>query len=457
MAAITKLATMFNPVGAIVQLVLTAWNIYTFLRDQLARIMEVVQTVTTAIGDIARGVLDNAKTAVEAVLGRLLPLAIDLLARVLGLGDVAERVREIIEEIRAMVNRAIDALLQRIAAAFRGGGTTAAAGPAGPAAAGEQDAAAGPVVLAQEALRQRLTGHEDTDEVRAILTGIRREQSATGLSGLELRGPDDAGRYEAWAAASPWQLLGFFDQEDDKKGESTQKPTYLRVTLHVMDASAAYAGSRGSTPVQPPRRIPTTEATRAATEALGSTLDPIGGKPPRGNSRLMRSGGVVEAPQPGSSRLELLAFNTGRHSDIAKPKPETSNETHAEYQFHAYLTRNPSIAASVTQIDATMTYSPCPRCSQTLSQFPALTPQADGRRFLHWKDPYRRPGNATTTESLRATAGWAITKDSIPPTAPDEGKHELSAAHWAPIIEAAHATHPLPGQPVGAKPKRTRR
>ena len=124
-SAITKLASLFNPVGAIVQLVLTAWNVYTFLRDQLARIAEVVQTVTTAIGDIARGILDNAMAAVEGVLARLLPLAIDFLARLIGLGNVGEKVREIIEKVQAMVDRGIDTRLQRIAAAFRGGGTAA--------------------------------------------------------------------------------------------------------------------------------------------------------------------------------------------------------------------------------------------------------------------------------------------------------------------------------------------
>lgn len=130
-SAITKLASLFSPVGAIVQLVLTAWNVYTFLRDQLARIAEVVQTVTTAIGDIARGILDNAMAAVEGVLARLLPLAIDFLARLIGLGNVGAKVREIIEKVQAMVDRGIDTMLQRIAAAFRGGGTAAGGADSG--------------------------------------------------------------------------------------------------------------------------------------------------------------------------------------------------------------------------------------------------------------------------------------------------------------------------------------
>ncbi|WP_232280738.1 eCIS core domain-containing protein [Chloroflexus aggregans] len=122
MAAITRLATMFNPVGAIVNLILAAYNFFTFLRDQLARIIEVVQTVVNAIGDIARGIIQPAAQRVEETLARLLPLAIDLLARLLGLGNVGHKVREIIERVRGVVDRALDRLIDRVRNMFRGGG-----------------------------------------------------------------------------------------------------------------------------------------------------------------------------------------------------------------------------------------------------------------------------------------------------------------------------------------------
>ncbi|OAN38273.1 hypothetical protein A6A03_05125 [Chloroflexus islandicus] len=122
MAAITRLATMFNPVGAIVNLILAAYNLFTFLRDQLARIIEVVQTVVNAIGDIARGIIQPAAQRVEETLARLLPLAIDLLARLLGLGNVGAKVREIIERVRGVVDRALDRLIDRVRNMFRGGG-----------------------------------------------------------------------------------------------------------------------------------------------------------------------------------------------------------------------------------------------------------------------------------------------------------------------------------------------
>lgn len=121
MSAITKLASLLNPVGAIVQLVIAAWNMYTFLRDQLARLVELVRTVVDTIGDIARGILDNSIKAVEGVLGRLLPLAIDLLARLIGLGNVGGKVRELLEKVRGAVDKAIDKLIAKVVGLFKGG------------------------------------------------------------------------------------------------------------------------------------------------------------------------------------------------------------------------------------------------------------------------------------------------------------------------------------------------
>jgi phage-related protein len=132
LAAIKKIPALFGPVGAIVQLVMTAWNLYEFLRDQLARIGALVQTVVDSIGDIARGMLTGAVAKVEGVLGNLVPIALDLLARLLGLGNVGEDVRKVIEKVQAFIDKAIDGLITRVIGLFtgKGRGGTAAGEPA---------------------------------------------------------------------------------------------------------------------------------------------------------------------------------------------------------------------------------------------------------------------------------------------------------------------------------------
>ncbi|MCB9124193.1 MAG: hypothetical protein H6643_06710 [Caldilineaceae bacterium] len=126
LAAIQWLAS-FNPIGGIVKIVMTVYNFFMFLRDQLQRIFALAQTVIGALSDIARGNLAPAIQAVEGVLAGLLPVVIDLLARILGLGNVGGRVREIIQSIQRTLWGAIDRLLDRVLASFRGGGGAGAA------------------------------------------------------------------------------------------------------------------------------------------------------------------------------------------------------------------------------------------------------------------------------------------------------------------------------------------
>lgn len=160
-AAITKLATMFNPVGAIVQLVLTAWNIYTFLRDNLQRMIQIVQSIVEGISNIVNGVIAPAATRIEETLANLLPIAISFLANLLGIGGIANRVRQIIDSVRDRIENAIVTFIQRIASRFtgrgRGAGATPAETPTEPATTSTTDSQIGervPIPVAGQPARQ---------------------------------------------------------------------------------------------------------------------------------------------------------------------------------------------------------------------------------------------------------------------------------------------------------------
>lgn len=121
-AGVLWLAGLFNPVGALVKVVMTVWNIYTFLRDQLARIIEVVKTIVGALDKIVHGVIEEAGKKVESVLGNLLPVAIDLIAKLLGISGVTAKVRAIIKKVRKKIADAADKVLKKVAAKFSGKG-----------------------------------------------------------------------------------------------------------------------------------------------------------------------------------------------------------------------------------------------------------------------------------------------------------------------------------------------
>jgi hypothetical protein len=84
-----------------------------------------------AISNIAHGVREPGKLAVENVLGNLVPVVIDLLMSLLGVTGVAARVREIIHDLRQSIADAVDAMLQRVLQTLGLGGQGAAVATAG--------------------------------------------------------------------------------------------------------------------------------------------------------------------------------------------------------------------------------------------------------------------------------------------------------------------------------------
>jgi hypothetical protein len=65
---------------------MTLWDVFQTLREQLSQIFEVVKTVVDALDKIVKGTLEPAQKRVEEVLAGVLPVAIGLLARLVGLG-----------------------------------------------------------------------------------------------------------------------------------------------------------------------------------------------------------------------------------------------------------------------------------------------------------------------------------------------------------------------------------
>jgi hypothetical protein len=120
-AAVAKIATMFNPIGAIVQALLTAWDLYCWVKEEIDRIKGVVTAVVDGMADIAMGNIGGAASAVEGALADLVPTAINLLANILGLGGIGAKVKEIITGIQQTVSDAIDKMIEKIKGLFKGG------------------------------------------------------------------------------------------------------------------------------------------------------------------------------------------------------------------------------------------------------------------------------------------------------------------------------------------------
>ncbi len=118
-AAVTKLVSMFNPVGAIIQAILTIYQVVTFFIEKINQIMAFVEAIVESVYNIATGAIGPAANWIEQALARTIPLIIDFLARLLGLSGISEKIKEIIQKIRAKVDKAIDKLIEKVVAGIR--------------------------------------------------------------------------------------------------------------------------------------------------------------------------------------------------------------------------------------------------------------------------------------------------------------------------------------------------
>jgi len=106
--AITKLAMMLSPAGALIQAIISIYNTVMFFVERLQQIAQVAASFIDSIATIAAGNIGPAANRVEKTMAGLLTLVISFLARFAGFGKVATVVNNLIAKVRAPVFKAFD-------------------------------------------------------------------------------------------------------------------------------------------------------------------------------------------------------------------------------------------------------------------------------------------------------------------------------------------------------------
>jgi hypothetical protein len=114
-AAISKLVATFSGFGAIAVAAQGIYNAIAFLIEQADRIQALVDAVAASIGNIVAGKVSEAANYIESTLARSLSVAISFLARIVGLGNVGQKVREIIGRVQSRVDVAVNKLVDLVA------------------------------------------------------------------------------------------------------------------------------------------------------------------------------------------------------------------------------------------------------------------------------------------------------------------------------------------------------
>lgn len=115
-AGVTWLLSLITPAGALVKAVMAVYDFLTFLVEKARALAEFVNSILDTLEEICNGVSQKVATRIETSLARTLPLAIDLLARVLRLGAIPAKIKNVLEKVGAPVRGFVSRLIARAAA-----------------------------------------------------------------------------------------------------------------------------------------------------------------------------------------------------------------------------------------------------------------------------------------------------------------------------------------------------
>lgn len=372
--AVVRILSMLNPAGAVIQAIIAIYNTIMFFRERLQQIAQVAEAFFNSIAAIAAGNIGAAATRVEQTMGRLVPVVISFLARLIGLGGISDTIRNIVASIRAPVDRALDRVVDWLAAQARRLGRAVMGGR-------QDQGRSGDTPLRREVrsvLMRELSGDVSVEQVRTTVQRVFRQFASRGVRRIGLSEPDRAGNRQILVEASPYT------------------PEVLLELAQVREAVSLAATVTFYTPQSIEL---TTRPTRVADPNVsGNVLFA---------SHQAGFTAVSPVSRPGSAGPQRETISSDTFQATAYNIP---GHGHAEENFVRWITQTfPGGLAHVRSIEITLTHSPCRVCSrEVLNQFRNRLTVVPGRPAptlrLHYRRPHTTGPDPTTVEDLAVLA-----------------------------------------------------
>lgn len=106
-----RIVGMLNPAGAVLQAVMLIYDVLNWIFTNAARIFTLVQTIVDGVADVIAGNLKAVSKAVEAALAMLIAPVIDFFAELLGLGDLPDKVAEVVQRLQEAVLTVVEQVI----------------------------------------------------------------------------------------------------------------------------------------------------------------------------------------------------------------------------------------------------------------------------------------------------------------------------------------------------------
>ncbi len=387
--AAAKLISMLDPTGimAVVNSSIAFFKAVQSVIEYVRELLTIINDYVTTLAAVAAGNIQAGAQKVEKGLASAVPVAIGFLANQVGLGNVPEKLVEIIQGAREFVDQALDWLFKK--AMDLGKSALAALGLGGNKPAEDESGPWDPPrvkAAARKRVSERLAAPHHRHDIDAILAQILAEYQDRGLVSLGL-GPENAGAVPVVAVASPPEvLLALTPRRRAVRMIATLRVTGERMTGVVPQLGRQWSADEDGNLVRGadlPTALPPT-----TTEGKGGT--------PR-----TTTGGLLIPPEHGTDAVEVVTWNTGE----LDPKVR-SNGSHAEPQFVQWATRpeNRQLLQRATSLSIDMyDWHPCAACGADLNRVIAWIPQAATRTVI-FREAY--PGDSGLP--VLAGANWVI-------------------------------------------------
>jgi hypothetical protein len=240
--AVAKIATMFNPVGAIIQAILAIVDVVIFVVEKANQILEFITAVVESVSAIAMGQIASAANWIEKSLANMIPLLIGFLAQLLGLGGISKKIKDFITKIQDKVDKAIDKAIAKVVALVKklllGGGDKES--PAKP----EKDE-----TLVSKDLKANIKNDVDGKQVGskqdedALFSKIWTKYQPLGLKGLKFVAASSPGAIDVIVSASLAERIAAM-----KVGDIPQLVTLAKKIEPYSSGTRIYITYDGGTP-----------------------------------------------------------------------------------------------------------------------------------------------------------------------------------------------------------------
>jgi hypothetical protein len=215
--AIQWLLSLLDPTGImpVINSFIAFFNAVQSAIEYMRDILAIVNDYVTTLAAVARGALEAGAQKLEQGLANAIPIAIGFLANQFGLGNIGEKISEIVGGIRSLIDRALDWLMDQ---AMRIGQSVLRLLGLGDGEVTGDEPAPESELLEPDQVKQRVreeivprmaTPFRNLSEAQEYLNEVLQRYQPMGLQSLALEPQDEtSAKYDVIATASPGEDVG---------------------------------------------------------------------------------------------------------------------------------------------------------------------------------------------------------------------------------------------------------